>query len=73
MSPSSSTSGSLSYRNTITLVSVLRGYPLLYFRGIAGGIILTPPLPSLLYSELGLESSRLRLLSSYRNGFIEVE
>jgi hypothetical protein len=39
ISPSSSTLGLLSYRNTITLSSVFRGYPLLCFEGIVGGII----------------------------------
>jgi len=43
MSPVSSASISLSYKNTLTLGSVLRGYPLPCFGGIAGGIILTSP------------------------------
>jgi hypothetical protein len=74
MSLVSSTLISLSYKNTITLGSILRSYPLLYFGGIIEGIILTSSLLlSLLYSELKLESSRLRLLSLYRNSFIEVK
>jgi hypothetical protein len=74
MSPISSASISSSYRNTVTLGGVLRGYPLLCFGGIAGGIMLTLPwLSPLLYSGSGLESSRLRLLSPRRNSFTEVK
>jgi hypothetical protein len=58
----------------VTLGGVLRGRPLPRFGGIAGGIILASPLLSpLLCSGLGLESSRLRLLSPRRNGFTEVK
>jgi hypothetical protein len=43
ISPSSSTLGLLSYRNTITLGSIFRGYPLLCFRGIVRGIMPVSP------------------------------
>jgi len=43
MPPVPSTLIPSSYRNTMTLGSVLRGYPLPRFGGIAGGIMLTSP------------------------------
>jgi len=74
MSPVPSALIPSSYRNTITSGSVLRGRPLPRFGGIAEGVILASPWPSpWLYSGLGLESSRLRLLSPHRNSFIEVK
>jgi len=74
MSPVPSASIPSSCRNTVTLGSVLRGRPLPCFGGIAEGVMLASPwLSPWLCSGSGLESSRSRLLSPRRNGFMEVE